>query len=92
MRFSLFVAHDIYLANQDAHEHFKWNQHNFNLNFSQCLFFFLQENLVFDYCGDLKSFFSVKFTPPDVNHWSLIGLSCEAELKSHPVLYEDKSM
>lgn len=46
--------------------------------------------MTFEYCEDLKSFFSIRTDPVHYNHWSLKGLGCDTDLQSLPVIYTGK--
>ncbi|XP_061173439.1 uncharacterized protein LOC133182609 [Saccostrea echinata] len=46
------------------------------------------DNLLVDFCGDLRSFYSLKFSPVNVNHFSLKGLGCDVDITRCRELYK----
>ncbi|XP_062608220.1 uncharacterized protein LOC134270049 [Saccostrea cucullata] len=46
------------------------------------------ENILVDFCGDLRSLYTVRFSPVNVNYLSLKGLGCDVDIARCRELYK----
>ncbi|XP_062573578.1 uncharacterized protein LOC134235463 [Saccostrea cucullata] len=46
------------------------------------------ENILVDFCGDLRSLYTLRFSPVNVNYLSLKGLGCDVDIARCRELYK----